>query len=572
MNSSLLNGENAAYVDQMYTNWKADRNSVHASWDAYFTNVEQGVDPNLAFSAPPNLGTSGPGSPHVIVVNQGAPQVAAGGSSDAQEKLTRLFMKYRDLGHEIARVNPLTTEEEMEEKKTGFQDLSSSFQYHDFTAEELDRPISYFSNIPGIQNSRSQWTPREAASVMKELYCGPISFEYMHIGDAQMKQWIRVQIEKLPQIDMTKQEKLYLLDRVLESETFTNFCETKFPAAKRFGIEGCDTAISGLEMMCDHSKTKGVKNVVIGMAHRGRLNTLACVFDKTYDQIFGEFKDVRGVKAVEDEFGFAGDVKYHLGATNHRVYEDGNEIHLTLLPNPSHLETVNTVAMGKARSKMDQIGDDDGSKVLSCLIHGDAAMAGQGIVYETIQMESLKNYHVGGSIHVVINNQVGFTTDPSDARSTEYCTDVAKTLSAFVIHVNAQSPEHVDWAFKLAVEYNVKFRKDVFIDLIGYRKYGHNEQDMPKFTQPLMYKKIEKIEPMWKLYCNQLIKEGVIDQAGIDARIEGFREVMQKGFDNASSGNLELKEWDSSTWGQMVHPSGEGVWSQQDTGVPREKL
>jgi 2-oxoglutarate dehydrogenase E1 component len=406
---------------------------------------------------------------------------------------------------------------------------------------------------------------------MKELYCGPISFEYMHIGSAEKKQWIRTKVEQIPQIQKTKAEKLYLLDRVLESETFTNVCDTKFPTAKRFGIEGCDSAISGLEMMCDHAKTLGTNNVILGMAHRGRLNTLACVFDKPYEQIFGEFKDVKNSKVVEDDHAHSGDVKYHLGATNHRMYSDGGMCHLTMLPNPSHLETVNTVAMGKARSKMDQLGDKVGDKVISCCIHGDAAIAGQGIVYEHINMEKLRNYQVGGTIHVVFNNQVGFTTNTRDSRSTHYCTDVAKTLNAFVIHVNAQNPEYVDWAFQLAVEYNLKFKRDVFVDVIGYRKFGHNEQDMPQFTQPIMYKKIAEITPMWKLYCDQLIGEGVVTQGEIDKKIAVYKDTMFAAFDKAGTENLDLKEWDSTTWKQMLHNTGDSI-THSRTGVSREKL
>jgi len=311
--------------------------------------------------------------------------------------------------------------------------------------------------------------------------------------------------------------------------------------------------------------------VILGMAHRGRLNTLACVFDKPYEQIFGEFKDVKNVKKVEDENAHSGDVKYHLGATNHRAYSDGGSCHLTMLPNPSHLETVNTVAMGKARSKMDQLGDKIGNKVISCCVHGDAAIAGQGIVYEHLNMEKLRNYHVGGTIHVVFNNQVGFTTNPKDSRSTRYCTDVAKTLNAFVIHVNAQRPDYVDWAFQLAVEYNLKFQRDVFVDVIGYRKFGHNEQDMPQFTQPMMYKKIANVVPMHKLYCDELIAEGVVTQAEIDGKIAVYKEKMFTAFDKAGTGDLDLKEWDSSTWKQLLHSSGDSVVHSR-TGIPRSKI
>jgi len=324
-------------------------------------------------------------------------------------------------------------------------------------------------------------------------------------------------------------------------------------------------------MMVDRAKHHGYNNVVLGMAHRGRLNTLACVFNKPYEQIFGEFKDVKGMKSQEDEFGFSGDVKYHLGATNHREYPDGSSVHITMMPNPSHLETVNTVAMGKARSKMDQLGDPEGSKVITCLIHGDAAFAGQGIVYEGLQMERLRNYQVGGVIHVIVNNQVGFTTNPIDSRSTKYCTDLAKTLSALTIHVNAQYPEYVDYAFKLAVDYNHKFKRDVFIDVIGYRKLGHNEQDLPQLTQPLMYSKIAKIKPMHQLYCEQLIGEGVVTQEEIDAKVIGFRNKMQTAFDLATSGNLDLSDWDSTTWKQMLHVSGD-IKDLRNTGWSREKL
>lgn len=291
--------------------------------------------------------------------------------------------------------------------------------------------------------------------------------------------------------------------------------------------------------------------------------------------MFSEFKDLSPQKFEdEDEHNFSGDVKYHLGASSTRKYNNGDSVHITLLPNPSHLETVNTVAMGKARSVMDKLQDKKGDHVITCTLHGDAAFAGQGIVYEMIQMEQLKGYHVGGCIHVITNNQVGFTTMTFDARSSRYCSDIAKTINGFVMHVNADDPEYVDWAFELAVEYRNKFKRDVFIDIIGYRKYGHNEQDQPLFTQPLMYKKIKPMTPMWKKYCDKLIGQGVITQDYVDGRIAHFTKIMQTALDNISAGKMPKENeqaWDDSIWEKFTHhPSKMGPL--RETAVTNEIL
>ena len=551
--TNFLAGDNAIFVDEMYSIWLEDPNSVHPSWDQYFNNVEAGEDPNSAYFLPPTLGMPEDELKKTFALKDQIQRQLGGNLQETncqvQEKLSRLFMKYRDLGHEIARVNPIESEEDYSKRKSEFKDLEDSYEYHDFTPEELDIPFKYASEIQtGIHTTKKVWTPREAAKTMNDIYCGPISFQHTHIAEVEVRNWIRNYIEKIPQVVQTPEEKEYLLDRILESQTFTNFCETKFPSAKRFGIDGLDSVISGLEMMVDRAKEHGVRNVCLGMAHRGRLNTLVSVCDKPYETMFGEFKDKKGTSIYEDEEGFSGDVKYHLGSSSRRKYPDGETIQLTLMPNPSHLETVNTVTMGKARAKMDFLGDRTGDQVMACTIHGDAAFSGQGVVYEMIQMEKLKGYHVGGTIHVITNNQVGFTTNPVDARSSQYVTDLAKTINGFVIHVNADRPEYVDYAFKLAVDYRNKFKRDVFVDVIGYRKYGHNEQDMPKFTQPKMYKTIETMKPMWLKYCEQLINEGFITQEKIDEKIAGYKSMMQEALDKSERQEFRKPQMEDQTW------------------------
>lgn len=417
--------------------------------------------------------------------------------------LTQMIQEYRKRGHEISQIYPIDIESLRIKFDDTFQTVEENPEKYGFTEADLDTPIEYSPDQIGFHTEKDSWTIREVSQRLIQVYAGPISFEYMHLSNQEMITWFRGQVEKQPQFELSKEQKRELFGRVCESQMFTDFCIKKYSTSKRFGIDGCDAAISGLEKLVDHSKTLGVKNVIIGMPHRGRLNTLACVFDKPYLELFTEFKDP-GIDKIggglkDAVWGFSGDVKYHNGASSNRLYEDGSKVTISMPPNPSHLEMVDPVVIGKARAKIDQLRDDT-SMVTPVIIHGDAAIAGQGIVYECVQMEKLRHFSVGGTIHAVFNNCIGFTTNPFDARSSRYCTDVARTTSRPVIHVNADFPEHVDFAFVLAAEFRAKFKRDIYVDVIGYRTYGHNEADQPRFTQPKYYEEIEKKIPMYKLY------------------------------------------------------------------------
>jgi 2-oxoglutarate dehydrogenase E1 component len=558
---NFLSSDNALYAEQMFENWKKNRSSVHASWDAYFTNLSNGVESNQAFIQPPRPQSAVGSSAHHATPDHSTHKKHGGETTShvAQEKLAQMILRYRRRAHELANIDPLNIEENRITNRSKFITLEQDPREFGFSPAEIQKPIHYYSNMKGFSHSKKEWTPLEVSKLLQEIYSGPITYEYSHIPNNEVQDWIRERIENVPPFTLSKQEKTNLLDRILRSQAFTDFCEKKYSSAKRFGIDGLDSAISGMEMLVNTAKKEGVQHIIVGMAHRGRLNTLACVFEKPYEAIFTEFKDPGIAKNIKSaDWGFAGDVKYHLGASHQRHYEDGSKISLTMLPNPSHLETVNTVALGKAKSKMDHIGDKEGDKVVPVLIHGDAAFAGQGVVYETLQMELLKGYTCKGTVHIVFNNHVGFTTNPRDGRSTPYCTDVMKANNSFIIHVNADYPEQVDWAFKLAIEYRMKFKRDVVVDVSGYRKFGHNEQDMPKFTQPKSYERVEKMTPMWKKYAAEIVKSGEFTQEEIDARYNFHMEKMDQAFEKAKHENFNHKDWDSSTWKGILSPALKG--------------
>lgn len=375
-------------------------------------------------------------------------------------------------------------------------------------------------------------------------------------------------IETAPFLNKTPDEKLKICETLCFNETFSLFLKNIFSTSKRFGIEGSDTFISGLNALVDEAVKLKAEHVVFGMAHRGRLNTLATVFNKPLEQIFAEFQEIKA--EGKNLWGDSGDVKYHLGTTNDKIYPDGSKIRMSILANPSHLESVNPVVNGKVRAYQDFEKDFDKEKVLGVLVHGDAAVAGQGVVYESLQFQDLRGYACGGIIHIVINNQIGFTTTPREARSSLYCTDVAKAIGAPIFHVNGDDPEAVDSVMKLAIQYRNLFKKDVFIDIIGYRRYGHNELDQPSFTQPLMYNIINKVQPIYEKYSQKLIEEGVLT-LNIKKQTEiKFQNNLKKAYDASKIKNIDKQAWVSKQWENMIQTDLYG--KLKDTGVPLEVL
>lgn len=361
----------------------------------------------------------------------------------------------------------------------------------------------------------------------------------------------------------TPEEKLRIFETLAQNEHFSLFLKNTFSTSKRFGIEGSDTFISGLQALVDEAAKDKVEHILFGMAHRGRLNTLATVFKKPVEQIFAEFQEIKA--EGRNVWGDSGDVKYHLGTTQDKVFPDGHTVRLSILANPSHLESVNPVVSGKTRAFQDFDQDTKKDKVVGVLIHGDAALAGQGVVYESLQFQDLRGYTVGGIIHIVINNQIGFTTTPREARSSLYCTDIAKAIGAPIFHVNGDDPEAVDTVMKLAVQYRKRFKKDVFIDIYGYRRYGHNELDQPAFTQPLMYQIISKIPPIYEKYAQQLIAEGVLTPEQKKDKENEIMAKLRRSYEASKKQQLDKQAWVSKPWEAMVQS---GLFGKlKDTGV-----
>ena len=515
--SHPVGGESTVYAEEMYRAWSADPTSVHASWDAYFRTG--------SYQAPPTLGVGN------ISVSDRAAQPSSGDTA----KLIHFIRAYQDRGHEYADLDPLGL------RREAVQLLGETSKIvpedYGFTEADLERGMDLSgmesANIEGVMahadlNSDGQTTLSELKSFLDDTYCNHIGYEYAHVTNIEMSNWLKAKIE-IPAIEkaFSKEKKLKLLERLEFATQFEETLATKFNTAKRFGVEGLETLIPGMKIMLDHGSSLGASNFVFGMAHRGRLNVLCNVIRKPMEHIFCEFnaKDF----TAEDEYSGSGDVKYHLGTTFEREYPDGRKLYLSLLANPSHLEAVNPIVMGKARAKMHYSKDPNGDTVVPVLLHGDAAFAGQGVVYESMQMTRLEGYSTGGTVHIVTNNQVGFTADPWQSRSTPYASDLGKAFSAPIFHVNADDPEDVARVFELAIEYRQTFHTDVVIDLIGYRRFGHNEIDEPSFTQPLMYKQVKKHPKSLAMYQQKLLAEGIVTQdelSAVTASVQVFSTTL----------------------------------------------
>ncbi|KAL8453695.1 hypothetical protein Emag_001740 [Eimeria magna] len=542
----FLSGTAASYAEQMFVAWRRDPTSVHASWAAYFTNIENGLSPALAFSPPPLLYSSpGAHQPAAAPASVAAPAAAAaaaaaggaaaGGQSQQSalpiapeaagslpfsalphqsvhdtSRLIQMIRGYQTRGHELANINPLSLPRKPPycTSRAAQRPLLLSPEQYGFTAADLDRVFD--TRVPGMQGFLAPDSPprplRELVKRLKETYCGSMGVEYMHIADTNVCNFIRQKLETERQYLYSRDSRKKILTRMARAQLFENFCASKFATTRRFGLDGCETLIVGMKAITKRAAVEGVESVVIGMAHRGRLNVLVNVMHKPMQQLLSEFQGVSGFGS--SEWGNTGDVKYHLGVEFDLFDRDSQRnVHMCILPNPSHLEAVDPLVLGLARAQQYFRKDADRSLVLPILVHGDASLAGQGVVYETLQMCALPNYTVGGAIHLVVNNQIGFTTNPVDSGSGKYCTDIAKAVEAPIIHVNAEDPEAVTFACELALEYRQKFKHDVFVDIVGYRRFGHNELDMPKFTQPLTYTLIARKKPALELYADKLIHE-----------------------------------------------------------------
>lgn len=521
---SYISNADVGYVDQLYQNYKNDPTSVDATWQKFF----EGYD----FSQE-RYGDKANGN--------GAPVVA--GVSDSlsikETQVRNLIFQYRSFGHLKSKTNPVRERRNhnvnLDHKSVGLTDA------------DLDTEFDVAAEI-GMQRS----TLRKIIEKLNAVYLGPIGFEHNFIRNDDVRAWLYQKIEKeYYTYNPAQDEKKRILNKLNEAVVFENFLHTKFLGQKRFSLEGGENTIPALNTVITVAAELDVKEVVIGMAHRGRLNVLANILGKTYEQIFTEFE---GNVSPENLTMGDGDVKYHLGYSSHINTPSGKKIYVKLTPNPSHLEAVDPLVLGYTRGQIDDEYKGELSKGMAILIHGDAAVAGQGIVYEVVQMSGLPGYTTGGTIHFVINNQVGFTTDYDDARTSIYCTDIAKIVDAPVLHVNGDDAEAVSFAAKLSVEYRMKFGKDIFIDLLCYRRHGHNESDEPKFTQPKLYNIIAKHPNPREIYVKKLIERGDVDAALADEMDKNFRNQLQDRLNEVKQKPLPYKpqkieeEWEQMRW------------------------
>lgn len=580
---TFLTGANALYVAELYARYNDNPSQVDSSWADYFGALDDEereilVDLKGATWAPSDrgvIGQYGTGSRMELDAGSAAeraqppsPSYAPAGdvrpSADVIRSATKdtiralmLIRTYRVRGHLIANFDPLG----LEGRK---QHPELDYRTYGFTDADLDRPI-FIDNVLGLETA----TMREILRILKETYCSSIGVEFMHIQEPDEKAWIQRRIEGIRnQTDFTIKGKRAILERLVESEGFEKYLDVKFKGTKRFGLDGGESVVPAIEQILKRGGQLGVKSVVLGMAHRGRLNVLAAIMRKPHMQIFAEFL---GKSVTPDELDVSGDVKYHLGASADRVF-DGNNIHLSLTANPSHLECVNPVVLGKVRAKQRQMNDEKREQVMGLLLHGDAAFAGQGLVPETLDMSQLRGYETGGTIHIIINNQIGFTTHPSYSRSSPYPSDVAKMIQAPIFHVNGDDPEAVVHVARIAAEFRQEFKKDVVIDLFCYRRHGHNEGDEPMFTNPIMYKTIANHPTTREIYARQLIQEGVITEDDSQHMVEAFSKHLDKERAAADSFKPNKADWLEDKWAGLFYLEGAEELRDDDTSCEMDLL
>ena len=481
-------------------------------------------------------------------VASGSSQEEVQRAADDSIRAMMLIRTYRVRGHLAADLDPLRlTHREVP------ADLTP--EYHGFRASDLDRPI-YIAGTLGLETA----SVRQIVSILQANYCGHVGLEYMHINDVEERRFLQSRMEgKDAEITFTPEGKQSILAKVIQAEQWEKFLARKYVGTKRFGLDGGEGAVPALEAVIKYGGLNGVEEIDIGMPHRGRLNILTNVMGKPYRAIFHEFA---GGATNPADVGGSGDVKYHLGTSSDREF-DGIKVHLTLLPNPSHLEAVDPVVLGKVRAVQTIKDDKQGDKVLPMLLHGDAAFAGQGVVWECLSFSGLPGYGTGGTIHFIVNNQIGFTTSPQFGRSSPYPSDVAKGIQAPILHVNGDDPEAVTFCCKLATEFRTTFNRDIVIDMWCYRRFGHNEGDEPSFTQPLMYAAIKNHPPISEIYGKKLIAEGVIDQAWIDKTTADYVAHLEEEFEAAASYLPNKADWFEGRWAGLGRP-GEPVLARRN--------
>ncbi|MBZ4690701.1 MAG: 2-oxoglutarate dehydrogenase component [Cereibacter sp.] len=561
--SSFLQGQNAEYIDQLQARYAADPASVDAGWAELFRSLgdseldakRQAQGPSWARADWPPMPTDDltaamtgewPAAPAKDAKAAGA-KIAAKAQekgvslTDAQVqravldsiRALMIIRAYRIRGHLAADLDPLkmrntSNHPELDPKSYGFTDA------------DMDRPI-FIDNVLGLQVA----SMRQIIDIVKRTYCGTFALQYMHISDPEQAAWLKERIEGFgKEIHFTREGRRAILNKMVEAEGYEKFLHVKYMGTKRFGLDGGESLIPAMEQIIKRGGALGVKDIVIGMPHRGRLSVLANVMMKPYRAIFNEFQ---GGSYKPDDVDGSGDVKYHLGASSDRTF-DGNEVHLSLTANPSHLEAVNPVVLGKVRAKQEQLRDKSREQVLPILLHGDAAFAGQGVVAECFGLSGLVGHRTGGTIHIVVNNQIGFTTSPSFSRSSPYPTDIALMVEAPIFHVNGDDPEAVVHAAKVATEFRQKFHKDVVLDIFCYRRFGHNEGDEPMFTNPAMYTSIKKHKTTLQLYTERLVKDGLIPEGEIEDMKAAFQARLNEEFEAGKDYKPNKADWLDGRW------------------------
>ena len=551
--TSFLQGANAAYLEQLYASYQKAPNSVGPEWQAFFASLRDDKDDVLFQARGPSWKPNGSAA-KVVAPAAFTKEQALAAAQDTLAART-LIRNYRTRGHLISKLDPLelTTRKEHPELRP---------RTYGFTKADYDRPI-YLGGALGLQFG----TLREVLAILKRVYGQHIGAEYMHISDPEQRQWIQDRLEgPESEVRFTPQGKKAILKKLIEAEIFERFLDVKYTGTKRFGLDGGESLVPALEQVIKRGGQLGLKEIVIGMPHRGRLNVLANVMAKPYRAIFNEFK---GGSAHPDDVEGSGDVKYHLGASSDRDF-DGNRVHLSLTANPSHLEIVDPVVLGKVRAKQDQLHDSERREVLPLLLHGDAAFAGQGVVAECFGLSGLRGHRIGGSLHFIVNNQIGFTTAPRFARSSPYPSDVAKMIDAPIFHVNGDDPEAVVHVVKIAMDFRQRFGKPVVIDMFCYRRHGHNEADEPAFTQPLMYARIGEHPRVTEIYGNKLLEEGLLTAAEVEQMHADFRVLLEEEFAASDSYRPNRADWLDGKWsgiGLAEEGARRGV-----TGVDVERL
>ncbi len=559
--TSFLAGNNSEFINEFYADYISDPNSLPESWRKFFEGLsddEKLIYDNLngpSWSREKKISRPLPSFKQETQISENT-ELNSSSVKQASKDSVRAIMlirAYRIRGHLIANLDPLSIQ-----KKEEHPELKP--ENYGFTKKDFNRKI-FLDGVLGLQYADLS----QILEILKKTYCSNIGYEFMHMGDPDEKSWIRDRIEGPEKnITFTENGKRAILNKVIQAEGFEKYLHIKFVGTKRFGLDGGESLIPALEQIIKRGGNLGAKEIKIGMPHRGRLNVLANVMGKPFKAIFSEFFG-KAVGATKD---FEGDVKYHLGASSNREF-DGNSVHISLTDNPSHLEAVNPVVLGQVRAKQFFHKDRERKKVIPVLMHGDAAFAGQGIVAECFAMSGLPGHNIGGTIHIIVNNQIGFTTAPRFARSSPYPSDVAKIAQAPIFHVNGDDPEAVVHCAKIATEYRQKFNRDVVIDMVCYRRFGHNEGDEPSFTQPIMYKKIKSHPTTLSIYGKKLSKEGLTSDDNLQKEKIKFKNYLEKEFESSKNYKSELK-WFDGAWSRFK--PGLGKDKRGVSGVDKTKL